>query len=261
MEESTPYQFRLLTDGAPRLAPGRSGCSRASPPSFASTRSNLQARTPGGTDSRNSSSAPSAGSTSMVLGPRCRSRPTATSARPAPSGTSKGTASPHHKQYVEAPKQSGSTTSAPSRPGAWSSRSPGSWPPQLRRRRWQYSPQTSPGMLITASVDGATTSTPTSCPHAHRQFATGAAAVHRSRKRHLRHRHLRPLSFERPEAINHIAATENIEDPIEGRAGLPPGPRRVAAPRLARKAPVRLRLLRRDPARLGRPRRWTPTKF
>ncbi len=61
-----------------------------------------------------------------------------------------------------------------------------------------------------------------------------------------------PLSFDRPEAINHINASEQVSDPIEGRAAchLAPAEWRL----LARARRIRIRLLCRDPVAFGPPR-------
>ena len=57
-----------------------------------------------------------------------------------------------------------------------------------------------------------------------------------------------PLSFDRPEPINHIDASTEITDPIEGRAACHIAPAEWRLLGLARARALRLRLLRRDPA-------------
>ena len=107
----------------------------------------------------------------------------------------------------------------PRRPGERRSRSPGSWPRRGRRRRSPCWPRTSPGTPTTTSAAGATTSTPTGC----RRRPTVNARL--ELKRYTDPDSVTydtddyaPLSFDRPEPINHIDAAEQVTDPIEGRA-------------------------------------------
>ena len=215
---ASPHQFRLLADGLsgyvwPKWVRGgeagefRVHCRRAVPPGAVAIRLVAGARPRA-----------SAGSTSTARGRRCRSRPTATTPRRAWSGTRSATTARRTGSSSPPPIAAACTTSAPARPRARGSRSPGS-----SRRRGP----TAPLAVLASNITW----------NAYNNFGGRSNYIHadelpptptvNSRYDLQRYRDAEflswdapsyaPLSFDRPEPFNHIDFDERITDPIEGR--------------------------------------------
>ena len=130
-----------------------------------------------------------------------------------------GYANPHLHQYVDAPERSGLYYFHTRTRSGVEFSFPWIVAPRGRPHRSPCWPRTSPGMPTTVSAAGATTSTPTAC----RRRPTVNARL--ELKRYTDPDNVTydteiyaPLSFDRPEPINHIDASTEITDPIEGRA-------------------------------------------
>ncbi len=100
-----------------------------------------------------------------------------------------------------------------------SSAFPGSWRRSGRGRRSRCCWRTLPGTRTTISAAAATTSTPTIC----RSVPTVNARLELARYNDpafgtWNAEDYAPLSFDRPEPINHVGEAVQITDPIEGRA-------------------------------------------
>ena len=161
----------------------------------------------------------SAGSTSTARGPRCRSRPTATTPRPASPGTSTAmptrcctsmSTAPERSglYYFHADGQSGAEFAfpwivAPAQPHAPSP----CWP------------RTSPGTPTTTSAAAATTSTPTACRRRPRSTpgSSSSATPTRTTSRTTPKTMRRSRSTVPSRSTTSTLSTE-ITDPIEGRA-------------------------------------------
>ena len=197
------------------------------------------------------------GSTSTAPAPRCRSRPTATTPGPASSGTSRDTRTPTTSSSSTAPERSGLYyfhaetargdvfRSLDRRPGA--AHAPGRRAglehdlerlQQLRRPEQLHQPGQA-------------------APHAHRQRPARTARYTDPDSITYDTEDYAPLSFDRPEPINHIDPAEQITDPIEGRAACHLASAEWRLLGLDGTRGIRLRLLRRNPAplRRARPRR------
>ena len=206
----------------------------------------LQARTVALRLGRNSSAA-SAGTTSTARARSCKSRPTATTRKPASSGTRSATPAQRIKQYVDSPAaQRAVLLSRAHRVG------PALLIPLGRRAR-------------------EAAQRPSPCSRQHhlerlQQFRRPQQLHQRRRAaghadRQLRARNCRaisdaefgtwgypayaPLSFDRPEPINDIALDEQHHRSDRRPAGVPPRAGRMAAARLAGTRRLRLRPLRR----------------
>ncbi len=207
--------------------PGRSGCARASRPSFASTRSSPTSSTCGATAGRRNWPPRSAGSTSTGRWPRCRSRPTATTRKPASSGTRSATAAGSITSTSPRPSEAGCTTFMPAPTAAGSSRSPGSWRPPSPRPRvavlasnitWNaYNNFGGRSNYIHADK-----CPPTPTVNARMELDRGTtirSSAHGTPKT------TQPLSFDRPEPINHVPE-QTQASPIRSKAARPATSRR-----------------------------------
>ena len=165
-----------------------------------------------------SSSAASAGLTSTARGRRCRSRPTATTRRPASTGTSTAMPTRYCTSMSTPPSGRACITSTRGRPAGPSF-------PSLDRRTRQ---PTAPIAVLASNITW----------NAYNNFGGRSNYINPDRlpptptvnarlelKRYTDPDDVTydtddyaPLSFDRPEPINHIDCTTEITDPIEGRA-------------------------------------------
>ena len=118
-----------------------------------------------------------------------------------------------------------------------------------RPRPWRCWPRTSPGTRTTTSAAAATTSTPTACRRRPRSTpGSSSSATPIPTAITYDTDDYAPLSFDRPEPINHIDLDTEITDPIEGRAACHLAPAEWRLLGWLEREQFRLRLLRRDPA-------------
>ena len=238
-----------------RLRLAQVGARRVRRPSSASIRSSPTSSTSGGTGCRRSSFAASAGSTSTGPGPRCRSRPTATTPGPASTWNRFGYANPLLHQYVEAPERSGlyyfraRTAQGAEFAFPWivAPRQPTA-PIAVLASNITWNAYNNFGGRSNYINPDSLPPTPTVNARLELKRYTDPEGIAYDTDDYA------PLSFDRPEPINHIDDARGDHRPDRGPRRVPPRAGRVAAPRLARARAVRLRLLRRDPAPRRHPR-------
>ncbi len=158
-----------------------------------------------------------------------------------------GYASPHHKQLVEALSVWGCISFTRRRSRAGFSHSRGLWPPQK------------PGAPIAVLASNITWNAynnfggRSNYIHADRLPPTPTVNARLELNRYTDPQHLNydtvdyaPLSFDRPEPINHVPESTEANDPIEGRAACHIAPAEWRLLGLAGARGIRLRLLRGD---------------
>ncbi len=244
-----PHHFRLLSDGLlgyawPKWVKAGRKVRVPGPFRRALSTESLAVR-----DQEGARSAASAGSTSTARGPRCRSRPTAITPRPASPGTSTAMPTRTCTSMSKPPSGPDCTTSTPERPRGRSSPFPGSSRRRSRRRtiavlasNITWNAYNNFGGRSNYINPDRLPATPTVNARLELKRYTDPDAVTYDTDDYA------PLSFDRPEPINHIDAAHRDHRPDRGPGRLPHRAGRMAAPGLARAREFRLRLLRRDPA-------------